>query len=208
MKKCIALVLTVLLILSCLSVLSTASGLARERLWVKTPNGKTVNVRDSGGNVIGHLPYGTAVVMYDEEDYWAICECPGIPEGWIMETFLVDYNPGKYQGDSGSSGAGKTSEKKSVTDSALGAQTVEGMNNQYKAFTYAATPYTVVVVPDTKTGTARLRWGPSKFSTLVTYLEAGHELTVLASNKSWLMVRDEQTGKIGYIAVKYTRTVQ
>ncbi len=205
MKRTISLVLALMLILGCLSVLGTASA-ARERLWVKTPNGKTVNVRDSGGNLIGHLPYGTAVIMYDEEDYWAICECPGFPEGWIMETFLVDYNPGKYQGGSTTPAGSKT--KKNVTESALGAQTVEGLNSQYKTFIYAAAPYTVQVVPDTKTGTARLRWGPSKHSTLVTYLEAGHELTVLASNKNWLMVRDEASGKIGYIATKYTKAVQ
>ena len=209
MKKTVAFVLVLILAMSCLSMFSAAS--ADQTLWVKTPNGKTVNGRDRNSEVITRLPYGTKVTMYDEEDYWAICRGPGFSEGWIMETFLVDYNPGKYQGaDAGTSGSksGTSQKKTTVSDSALGSQTVDGLNSQYKTFTYLATPYTVKVVPDTKTGTARLRWGPSKFATLVTYLESGHQLTVLASNKSWLMVRDDASGKIGYIAVKYTAPVQ
>lgn len=206
MKKTVAFVLVLILMMSCLSMFSAAS--ADQSLWVKTPNGKTVNVRNRDNEVILRIPYGTKVTMYDEEDYWAICRGPGFSEGWIMEKFLVDYNPGKYEGGSGSGSAEPAKKTTTLSDSALGSQTVEGMNSQYKTFTYAPASYTVKVVPDTKTGTARLRWGPSKFAALVTYLESGHELTVLASNNSWLMVRDEASGKIGYIATKYTAPVQ
>ena len=64
--------------------------------------------------------------------------------------------------------------------------------------------YAVIVIPDTRTGTARLRWAPSKFSTLIAQLPSNYELNVIAANSNWLMVEDPTSGKIGYIATKYT----
>jgi len=203
MKKSVALILALVLAVGILSTVMPASA-AYTRMWVKTPNGKSLNVRDSNNQIIGRMAYGTEVIVTDEEDDWAIIMYGSMGDGWVKEKFLVDYNPGKYHGDGDSSGS-KTS---GLTDSTLGAQTVNGLNTQYQSLVYVSTPYTVKVVPDTKTGTARLRWAPSKFSTLIAYVPANYQLTVLASNKDWLMVRDESNGKIGYIAAKYTAAVQ
>lgn len=211
MKKSVALILALIFALGGLGLVGSARA-QRVRMWVKTPNGKTVNVRNSDFEIIGRLPYGADVIACDEEDDWTIIEYGSLGEGWIKSTFLVEYNPGKYQGsetDQKSKSKPKSDSKTPVlSDSSLGAQTVDGLNTQFKTMTYASAPYTVRVVPDTKTGTARLRWAPSKHATLAAYLSAGYELTVLASNKNWLMVRDESNGVIGYIAVKYTQTVQ
>ena len=113
-----------------------------------------------------------------------------------MKKFLVPYYPGKYDGPTDSKG-------NVLSDSALGSETVNGLNAQYNTMQYVAA-YTVRVVPDTRTGTARLRWAPSKNSTLIMQLPANYELTVLAANSNWLMVEDPTSGKIGFIAAKYT----
>ncbi len=204
MKRSVSLILALVLAVSCLPLFTASADLFPLTMWVKTPNGKTVNVRnDQDGDIIGRLPYGTKITAIDEEDIWIIINYNG-QRGYIKEAFLVESNPGKYQG-----GSEKEDEKGNVlTDSALGSQTVNGLNAQYKTLTYVQVPYTVKVVPDTRTSTARLRWAPSKFSTLITHLPLNYELTVLAANKNWLMVRDETSGKVGYIAVKYTTPVK
>lgn len=61
MKKTARMILALVLISLCASALA-------ETWYVKTPNGKTVNMRDDRtGQVIGHIPYGTAVVSDDGE---------------------------------------------------------------------------------------------------------------------------------------------
>ncbi len=198
MKRSVAFVLALVLALSCLSVLgATAETMT---MWVKTPDGKTLNVRaEQEGEIIGRLPYGTKVTVIDEEDYWWIIRYKD-GQGYVNQKFLVETDPGKYPGPEDEKG-------NVLKDSALGSETVDGLNKQYSTLKYV-TSYTVKVVPDTRTGTARLRWAPSKNSTLVSLVPAEYELTVLAENKNWLFVQDPTTQKIGFIAVKYTTPVQ
>ena len=113
-----------------------------------------------------------------------------------MKKFLVSYYPGRYDGPTDNKG-------NALSDSALGSETVNGLNIQYSSMQYVAA-YTVRVVPDTRTGTARLRWAPSKMSTLMAQLPSNYELNVIAANSNWLMVEDPSSGKIGFIASKYT----
>ena len=192
-------ILAVMTVVVTLCALGTASA-APETWYVKTPNGGTLNVRDMYDPeiVIGKLPYGEKVTVEYFDKPWAVIVYGSHGSAFVADSFLVKKNPGKYNGDS------KTDNKGTVlTDSVLGSQTVEGLNKQYATMKYVAA-YSVKVVPDTKTGTARLRWAPSKNSTLIALLPANYELTVLAANNSWLMVQDPANGRIGYIATKYT----
>ncbi len=194
MKKSLSLVLALMLAVGCLGVFGTAS--AWETWYVKTGNGGALNVRDvNTQEVIGSLPYGSQVGVQSYQGDFAVIIWGGVGDALVKAKYLVDYDPGPYKGN----GGGGTTMK----ESALGATTVSGLNKQYESMQYV-TSYTVRVNPDTKTGTARLRWAPSKNSTLVALLPSGYELTVLAANSSWLMVQDPTTNKIGYIAVKYT----
>ena len=200
MKRSLSFVLALLIALSALSFASVASA-DTETWYVKTGNGKSLNVRDPNTlEVIGTLPYGSSVqVEFFDQNGWAVIIWGSYGEARVKASFLVSSKPGKYQGSSSDSDNTQV-----LSDSALGSETVEGMNKQYSTMKYVSSPYSVKVVPDTRTGTARLRWGPSKNSTLVTQLPANYELNVLASNSSWLMVEDPATGRIGYIAAKYT----
>lgn len=205
MKKLVALLMALTALAGCLCVFTVAS--ADEIWYVRTSDGKNLNVRDYySGEVVSSLPYGAAVNVSYFERNWAIVEASELGKTKLWGDYLVSYNPGKYnRGDSGSKGSGSKKSSGSVlSDSALGATTVDGLNRQYGSMARVAA-YTVRVVPDTRTGTARLRWAPSKNASLIEQLPKGYELTVLAANSSWLMVRDEANGHIGYIAAKFTK---
>ena len=196
MKRTLSLILALTFILSTLCLVSASAGI--ETWYVKTGNGKTLNVRHiETGEVIGKLPYGTQVGVERFDSTWAYIVYGGeYSSAKVKKNYLVNYKPSPY--------VGPVDEKGNVLeDSTLGSETVEGLNKQYSAMRYVDS-YTVTVVPDTRTGTARLRWAPSKNSTLVSLLPAGYSLTVLAANSNWLMVEDPTTMKIGYIAAKYT----
>ena len=197
MKKTLSLVLALMLTLGSLCILTSASA-DIETWYVKTGNGKTLNVRDTETNeVIGRLPYGSSVaVEYFGQGGWAYIVWGSYGSAKVQASYLVKNNPGKYDGPTDAKG-------NVLSDSALGSETVEGLNKQYNALRYG-TRYNVKVVPDTRTGTARLRWAPSKNSSLLAQLPANYELSVIASSSNWLMVEDTATGKIGFIATKYT----
>ena len=198
MKKTLTLILALVIAAGCLCVFGSASA-DTETWYVKTGNGKGLNVRDiETGEKIDVLPYGAKVRVEWFRDQWAIILYEKDPTrgAKVDKSFLVKKNPGKYKGP--------TDDKGNVLeDSALGSETVEGLNKQYSTLRYV-TAYTVTVVPDTRTGTARLRWAPTKNSTMIAQLPAGYELTVLAENSNWLMVQEPATNRIGFIAAKYT----
>ncbi len=195
MKKSMSFVLALMIAVGCLGLFGTAS--AWEKWYVKTENGGALNVRDiNTREVIGSLPYGSQVGVQSYRGDYAVIIWGGVGDALVKTKYLVQSDPGPYKKKEG--GGGTT-----MKESALGATTVDGLNKQYDAMIFV-TSYTVRVNPDTKTGTARLRWAPSKNSSLMSLLPAGYELTVLAANSSWLMVQDPFTGKVGFIAVKYT----
>ena len=196
MKKTLSLILALSLMLGCLCIVSASADI--ETWYVKTGNGKTLNVRNiQTGEAIGKLPYGAQVGVEYFEGEWAIIVWGGAyGEAKVMSSFLVNYKPEPFPGPMDQQG-------NILSDSALGSETVEGLNKQFTSMKYVES-YTVSVVPDTRTGTARLRWAPSKNSTLVSLVPAGYQLTVLAANSNWLMVEDPGTQKIAFIATKYT----
>ena len=198
MKKSLSLILALVIAAGCLCIV-TSAGADTETWYVKTGDGRGLNVRDiETGEKIGSLPYGAAVQVEWFRGSWAIIYWSDYSNAKVAKEFLVSKYPGRYNGN------GSTEKKGSaLSDSTLGSETVSGLNTQYKAMQYVAS-YTVRVVPDTRTGTARLRWAPSKHSTLIMQLPANYELTVLAANSNWLMVQDPGSGKIGYIASKFT----
>ena len=58
---------------------------------------------------------------------------------------------------------------------------------------------------DNKNGTKSvgLRVKPTKSSKAIRTLQAGDQLEVIAKGKTWLKVRDNKTGKTGYVAAEY-----
>ena len=204
MKKMLCLAFAVMIAATCLFAVVPASA-DLETWYVKTGDGKGLNVRDiETGQKIGSIPYGETVQVEWFHDPWAIIYWGSRGEAKVKSEFLVKSKPPKYQ-PSMDPNAKVNAKGTVLTDSVLGAETVEGLNNQFNSMKYVDEPYTILVVPDTRTGTARFRWAPSKNSTLISQLPSGYKLTVLAANGNWLMAEDPNTSQIGFIAAKYAK---
>ena len=157
--------------------------------YVKTGNGKGLNVRDNpNGKVVGSLKYGTRVyVDAFSSSEWALITYrydnghgKGDYAAYVSTRFLVRNDPGKYQGSSSAKSAAAPTEKQ------------------------VASPYTVVSRPArTAGGWVNLRRTPSTDAKVLIKCPQGKTLTVLAELDGWFKVEDLPTGIIGYISSKY-----
>ena len=159
--------------------------------YVKTGNGKGLNVRDNpNGKVVGSLKYGTRVYVDAFSDSeWALITYrydnghgKNDYAAYVSTRFLVKNNPGKYQGSSSAKSAGSA------------ARTEKQVAN----------PYTIVSRPvRTAGGWVNLRRTPSMDAKVLEKCFAGKTLTVLAELNGWFKVQDPANGTIGYISSKY-----
>lgn len=197
MRKFATLTIAVLLCL-----LAVSSALA-ETYYVKTDDGKTVNVRwtdDTQHAVMAQLPYGTAVdvLATTKNGTWALINYRGQTrdgefvdcDAYIMMRFLSKTPPGKYERNS-SETTGSTAND--------AARILSDMNREFASARKVAYPYTVVSRPVRASGWVNLRWAPSTEAERIATCPQGKELTVLAELKNWYQVEDPATGMIGFI---------
>ena len=97
MKRFLILVASLVLVMS----VCMTSALAYETMYVKTGNGKTLNVRSepaTGDNVLLRFPYGHQVtVNYHLGNGWTCIMLAGAYDvGYVQTKFLVSKDPGKY----------------------------------------------------------------------------------------------------------------
>ena len=200
MKKLVTLTIAALL---CLLAVSSAPA---ETYYVKTDNGKTVNVRwtdDTQHAVMVQLPYGTPVdvVGTTKNGTWAIINYKGQTndgefvdtDGYIMMRFLSKTNPGKYEKKSSGSSSGSTG------SSSDAARILSDMNREFASARKVVSPYIVVSRPTRASGWVNLRWAPSTEAERIATCPQGKELIVLAELNNWYQVQDPATGMIGFI---------
>ena len=159
--------------------------------YVKTGNGKGLNVRDNpNGKVVGSLKYGTRVyVDAFSSSEWALITYrydnghgKGDYAAYVSTRFLVRNDPGKFQGSSSANSA----------------------NSAARTEKQVASPYTIVSRPVRTTGGwVNLRRTPSMDAKVLEKCFAGKTLTVLAELDGWFKVEDIPTGIIGYISSKF-----
>ena len=106
---------------------------------------------------------------------WAEIVMKNGKTGFVMTKFIQEAKPGKYE----------------ITE----------REDNFKS----VTPYTVTAKALNKKSekSVGLRVKPTKTSKAIRTLRAGDELEVLAKAKTWLQVRDLQTGKTGFVAADY-----
>jgi len=193
-------------ILSLALVLLAASALA-DAYWVKTGDGKTVNVRwedGTNGSVMTRLKYGTKidVITFTKGGTWALFTYDGptldgghhYGDAYVMAKFLVPYKPEPYSKSSSSS------------SSSSGQQQSSGSGSMNALFSQArlVTPYTVTVRPTRSSGQVNVRWAPSKGSTLLRGFPSDYQLTVLAElGTDWYQVQDPSSGAVGFLNKAY-----
>lgn len=202
MKKFISvLIAAVLLVLAVSMALSESQGTT---MYVKTPNGKALNVRSSmssadDSNVIGSLRYGSKVITYGGKDGWLLIDY-GNAAGYIMAKYLVKEKPAPYDGSSsGSSGA-----KKAGSFNVKEATNVAQLNSLAASAKFV-TPYSVTVHPTTAKGSVYVRWFPTKNAETLLTLGDGYELTVIAELTDWYQVSDPASGKVGFVYYTYVK---
>ena len=88
---------TVFPILVLLLVCLFTSALA-EIWYVKTPNGRTVNIRDTRNQVVGQIPYGMALIPESDKctEISAYVTYEGV-EGYVKWNYLVREKPEPYR---------------------------------------------------------------------------------------------------------------
>ncbi len=201
MKKLVTLTIAVLL---CMLAVSCAMA---ETYYVKTDDGKTVNVRwtdDTDHAVMAKLPYGTIVdvLATTKGGKWALINYKGMTQdgeyvdtdAYVMMRFLSKTYPGEYQKKSSGSTSGSTGSQPSDA-----AKILADMNREFASAKKVEVPYTVIARPTRASGWVNLRWAPSTEAERIATCNLGKELVVLTELKNWYQVEDPVTGMIGFI---------
>ncbi len=171
--------------------------------YVKTDNGKSLNVRNNpDGEVIATLPYGTRVYVVEFVSYgkWARINYEfgdGSYAAFLSARYLVKNNPGKYT----PSGSGSSSSGSSASDDA--SKSLTDMNAEFRSAKKVDQQFTVYARPSRASGWVNLRWAPSLVAERIATCPQGKALTVLAETKNWYQVQDPETGMIGFISRQY-----
>ena len=206
MKKLMMPILTLMTVLMmALSAVTLVPALAADNsvpseqgyYYVYTADGKTLNVRDTpGGEVVGHLKYGTRIFCYYNDGGWALIDYeydkPGYGKGiyacFVSSRYLRTTKP-EALSTSSSSGS-KTSSS--------GKDTLSDLNREFASAT-RVTPFSVTVRPSRASGWANMRWAPSKDSELMATYAANTKLLVIRETTNWYQVEDQETGDVGFI---------
>lgn len=188
-KKLLALMMILALLTGSLILTASASGTSI--MYVKTANGKSVNVRSGPGkqySVIGTVKYGGEVLTdwsYAGNDGWTKVVWGSAGDGYIMSRFLVDNKPGpapKPEEDE--------TEKKKLEKELASEKTLEQ-------------PFYIAVVASRTTGWVNFRTGPSKTMARISSFPDGKELIAEGETTNWYRARDPETNKIGYLHKSY-----
>lgn len=170
--------------------------LAEEMMWVKTPNGKSVNMRAeprSDAAILCQIPYGKAVTMHNPMlgSNFFYCTYKG-HTGYINSNYLSHHEPAPKP-------TPKPTAKPTSRPTATPAPVVD--NRIFKGFEQDI--YLATVTPSEGTHTVNLRWGPSKSTPVRTVMEGGATLLVVARNSAWSQVYDLETGVSGFMMTEF-----
>lgn len=199
MKRILGLMLAMMLFVL---LASTAMSESQGRdMYVCTKNGKALLVRSSmnaadDSNIIGTLSYGQKVIIYGQENGWAVMDW-GNTAGYVMYRYLVREKPAPFNPSA-------STEKKTNEFTTKSASTVSQMNTLLTSAKYV-TPYTVTVRPTRASGWVYMRWFPSKSAKEMATFSGNYSLTVIAELKDWYQVSDPATGKVGFIYKSYVQ---
>ncbi len=196
MKRMIALLMTLALIVTACAVIPAASVAEALPMYVYTPNGKTVNVRSTPemtNNVIAQLKYGTKVMVeFINSSGWAVVLYQG-REAYIQGRFLQDNPPGPKPTPS--------PEQKEEEELKL---EQEKLNKELKSEREIAEPSYITVRATRTSGWINFRVGPGVASERISSLPDGTQLKAIGETDKWWQAIELNSGKIGYISKNYT----
>lgn len=189
-KRILSLVAVMMLVMTMFAMTTTASAIYTA--YSNCSNGQPLNVRSGPGKeypVIGTIKYRDQIAVdHDLGNGWSELVWGSIP-GYAMTGLMSRTDPGPYN----------PSRKQ---------QTVTTTNSLNTIFSKAriVSPYTITTKTVRASGSANLRWAPSKTSTLLRAYPAGQELRVIAElGNDWYQVEDPLTGIVGFLNKAYVR---
>ncbi len=192
MKRALTVMLLVALIVTMLMPTMAFAMSNPNSRFVKTGNGKPLNVRSGPGTnneVFFKLPYGTQVEVIDTQGDWCLIrpydknlwsQAGNSTNMWVMKSFLVTKNPGPWK---------KTDPTPSYDD-------VDAALRQLKPL---ETPVLAEIVTSRPSNYVHLRWVPSTGARFSAQYLAGEQVLVLAQSKTWSQVVDLADGHVGFI---------
>ena len=195
MKK--LMILMMIATLLAVSVISVASASGTSVMYVRTANGKPVNVRSAPSKdapIIGSLKYGEHIVAdwsYAGNDGWTrvIYGGTGMGSAYIMSRFLVDQDPGPAPTPSPADEE-KEAEKK--------------LEKELNSEQMIEEPFYIAARPARVSGWVNFRSGPSKITSRIASYTDGKELIAIGETTNWYKAKDPETGYVGYIFKQYT----
>ena len=199
MKRLMILMMIVTLLAA--SVISVASAAGTSIMYVKTANGKNVNVRSApstDAEIIGSLKYGDHIIAdwsYAGNDGWTkvIYGGTGMGTAYIMSRFLVDEDPGPAPTPS-----------KEDKEKEEAAAERKKLDKELRSETTIAEPFYIAVRPARASGWVNFRTGPSKTTSRIAAFTDGKELIAEGETTNWYRARDPETENVGYIFKQYT----
>ena len=202
MKRILSIVLAALMLSALIIPAALADGAGV--YYVKTDNGRTLNVRKSpNGEVIGQFAYGKRIYVETiTSSGWAQTYYGDYGDSvtaWVMARYLVTYDPGKYKAPAKTSPT-EPAATASATDAA---KVLADMNAEFKTGKLAAKQFTVYARPSRASGWVNLRWAPSLEAERIATCPQGKALTVICETRNWYQVQDPETGMIGFISKKF-----
>ena len=201
LKKLVPMMLVALLMVGLIAPISAQ---AIYEVYVYTPNGGALNVRDmpsSQGNVIGHVAYGQKVAVdHDLGNGWVELVWGSVP-GFVQSRYLVDFQPHPYGFITPT--PAKTP-KPTMSPEDEQAQEEAKLRTEKKSEKDVATPFYITVRPPRTTSWVNFRQGPSKITTRLASYPEGQELIVEGETNKWYRARDPQSNVVGYIFKDYT----
>ena len=205
MRKSIAITLILTVFLSLFAVIPSAMAAA---YYIRTDNGKTVNLREeptTNSRSLLQIPYGDEFWVSEFlGNGWAYGHWGGA-FGYVMSRFLSTTRPEPYIG--GAAGAGydysaedkpkkssSTSSRSSSSASSEQAQLDKELKSQRDV-----TPFPIEVRASRPSGRVNFRVGPGTGTTRITGYPDGKELICTGETTNWYRAYDPDNGKYGYI---------
>lgn len=209
MKKTYLLV-TICLLLALLPLTAMA-----ETLYVNTPNGGSVNLREgpsSDDAILTSVPFGAAVEVIDYllGGTYVNVNYNGY-YGFISQRYLTDYQPmpgplPTYVPAPTVRPTVRPTARPNNPTAKPHNNTLEGeLNAMFAGF--VASAYEAQVVPSTPTTYVNLRWAPSKSAPVRSQFWAGTTLHVISENGAWSEVYDVQNNIHGFMMTNFLKPV-
>ena len=205
-KRILVLALTILMLtalaIPALAITAEEAAETGSKMYITTQSSDTVSIRCSPGakyESVVKAPYGAQVYAYEKikngaDETWVHVEYYDKNgnhfSGYISERYLTYDKPGYREDD-------KTSDSNNNNNNNSSNNTVEVDSSMFSGFSKVGE--TCTVKPSRSGSFVNMRWAPSTSMPVVARYYEGDELYVIAENRSWCQVYDEESGVCGFM---------